>query len=225
MPKVSEVTISILCLLWFMFITTNVNQTLGLVYSMFIIGGLLLFWFDKKKTIVFDRDGKWTTAFIIAGVSYIVFVFSTSFIISFLEEINVGGLISLLAATTPALATSAILNSITFSIPVAYAETQFWARLADFFASRFNIRTDKKGLFTIMGLALIATLSFIFLMFHVTAKGILNNAALMLVFLMMFVSLGLAFYYRESKHAVLFHIIANSVASIGLFKLAPLLSS
>lgn len=215
--KLNEITLYIFCLVWFMFTISNVNPSLGTVYLGFTVGAMLLYLFDTKKTIEFDRDGKWANALMISGGVYVVFTIITYYLSSFLQKVNIGGLISLLLAATPALATSKIISFITFALPVAFIETQFWARLVDFFATRFRIQTNKQGLFTLLGITLISVLSFAFLMFHVTAYGITNNTALMIAFVMMFVSLGMVFIYQESKQAVLFHIIANTAASLVIF--------
>lgn len=217
--RINEITLYIIALVWFIFITINVNPSLGQVYTGFTIGAMLLYLFDTKKTIAFDKDGKWDKALLQAGIIYIAFTIASVFLINFLEKINIGGVISLLGATTPALAASVILNFMTFSIPVAFVETMFFIRITDFFASRFNIKTDKQGLFSLAGIILVLIFAFGFLMYHVTAKGIANNSALMLTFIMMAVSLGVAFWYQESKQAVLFHIIANTIASIAIFGL------
>lgn len=218
--KANEIVLSVLCLVWFLFVNINVNPTLGQIYIGFTVGALLLYLFDEKKTIQLDKDGKWLEAIMTAGIVYVAFIIGTSLLTPLFEKIPVGEMIKLLAATAPALAASKILNIITFSVPIAYVETQFWVRLVDFFASRLKINTDKRALFTIAGIALISVFAFGFLMYHVTAKGLENNVALMLVFVMMLVSLVLAFWKRESKQAILFHIIANTVASLAIFGFA-----
>ena len=219
MPKISEITLYVIILVWFLFININVNPALGQIYTGFTVGALFLFLLDKKKTLPLDKDGKIAESFLQAGAVYAIFIAASSILVSLLEKINIGGLISLLAATTPALAESVSLNFITFAIPVAFIETMFWIRMSDFFATRLNIRTDKKGLFTLKSWSLILALSFAFLMFHITAKGITNNAALMLVFVMMVVSLAVAFWYGEGKQAALFHIFANTIAAAITFGL------
>lgn len=217
MAKINELSLYVIALVWFLFINTNVNSTLGIAYVGFTIGAALLYLLDEKKTLSFDKDGKWVGAVFVAGIVYTAFILGSSVLVSFLDKINVGGIISLLGASAPALAQSKILNFITFAIPIAFIETMFWLRLVDFFASRYGIITDKRGLFTLRGITMVLVLSFVFLMFHVTAKGITNNSGLMLTFIMMMVSLGLVFWFEEGKQAALFHIIANSISAYLIF--------
>lgn len=202
------------CIAWFIFVGVNVNTTLGLIYYGFPTTAILLAWADKKRTIKFDKDGKWFKALISAGIIYIGFIVINSFLIPLYQEINIGEIIKLLGATAPALAQSKILNFITFAGPVAFVETMAVIRYFDYLASKFNIRIDR---FSLPVIILIVILAFGFMWLHITGKGITNSAALILVFVMMVVSLVLAVHYQEGKQAALFHIYANTIASLTMF--------
>lgn len=200
-------------IVWFIFVGINVNTTLGLIYYGFPTTAILLALFDKDKTIKFDRDGRWGKSILTAGIVYAAFVIINSFLISFYSKINIGGIISLLGATTPALAQSKILNFLTFAFPVAFVETMAVIRYFDYLGTKLNINIRNLSLstFILMGL-----FSFGFMILHTTAKGITNNSALILVFVMMFVSLIMAVWYQEGKQAVLFHVISNLIASTAI---------
>jgi hypothetical protein len=91
-----------------------------------------------------------------------------------------------------------------------------FALAIDLFASMFNISLNRMS-GKLIGLFLV--LSFLFLLFHIQAKGIQNEAALILVFLMAFISCILIFIYKESRIPSLMHIFANTIASLSIFKI------
>ncbi len=204
--------------LWFGFIAVNVNTILGVIYlAVFSIVSMIIYGWDKVKTIPLSKDGKWGIGFVKGILIYVVFVVFASVLAPLFAKIDIGQLIQLIGTTTPALAESVILNTLTFVLFVPFAETMFFIISMDFLASAFNINISKSGLKSVKTwFVLILPLAFGFLMYHVTAKGITNNIALLVVFLMMVFTLGFAMWFGEAKQVVFFHIIANA-AGIGLF--------
>jgi len=209
----NEVLLYFLSIAWFAFVGINVNTTLGLIYYGFPTTAILLTIFDKKKTIKWDKDRKWTPALIQAAGIYIAFILISSLLLPFFTKVNIGGLIKLLGATAPALAQSKILNFFTFWIPVAYVESMSVIRFFDYIASELGIKIDR---FTLSTIILIGVFSFGFMLLHATAKK-LDNASLMLVFFMMAVSLTSAVYFKEGKQATFFHIYSNGIAGASIF--------
>lgn len=224
MPKLNTIQESvpfIITALWFGFVSVNVNQLLGLIYlAVFTLGGMIIYKWDKTRSTPLDRTGKWIVPIGQGVLIYVLFVMLASVLAPLFQQIDVGKLIQLIAISSPVLAESEILNTITFVLFVPFAETIFFVVLMDYLATKWNIDITRRGLFRLGTLALITGLSFLFLLYHVTAKGISNNAALMLVFLMMFITLGVSIWFGESKQAVIFHIIANAFG-IGLFSIWP----
>jgi len=208
---------------WFIFIGVNVDTTLGLIYYGFPATAILLAWADKRKTIKFDKDGQWLKGAFVGIIIYVVFIVINSFLVPIYQKINIGGVIALLGAATPALAQSKILNVITFAGPVAFVETMAAIRYFDYVASKFNIRIDRKSLATLPTMILILIFAFGFMFLHITAKGITNNAALLMVFTMMLTTLILAVWYGEGKQVALFHIYANTIAGVIIFGFIMLL--
>ena len=96
---------------------------------------------------------------------------------------------------------------------IAYLETQLWARLLEFYADLFHITITKQSISKIGVLFIIALLSLAFVFFHLTAKGITNTSALVVVFVMMAISLTMVTIFGETRQAVFMHIWANTVAS------------
>lgn len=200
---------------WFLLVTVNVNQLLGLIYLAFCLLSMHLSRWDKVKTTPLDRTGKWFMPLFQGILIYVGFVLIASVLLPLFQEIELGKLLQLIATTTPALAESVILNTITFVLFVPFIETIFFVLLMDYFASKWNINISRSGLFRLSTIALVLGFSFAFLLLHITTKGITNNVALLLVFLMMVVTLAGAIWFGEAKQVIIFHSVAN-MFGIGL---------
>ena len=220
-PYLKEIVILVMCFAWLLFVATNVNIQLGQTYLQFTAGCLILLIigvtiFDKNLHITFQKQpGGNLKAIMIGFAGWIALLIASIITLRFIDpsKANVASIIGLLGATTPALATSKIANLITFGGAVAFIETQLWARMMEFMSDLFGIQLNRKNLLTIGVITIIGVLSFAFLMFHLTAKGITNAPALIIVFIMMAISLGMVVIFGETRQAVYLHIIANSVAS------------
>ena len=210
----------IITAMWFALVTINVNQTLGLIYLViFTIFPAMIYRWDKARNIPLSKNGRWLISGVQGILIYVGFVLIASVLLPLFEKINVGKLLQLIATTTPALAESKILNTITFVAFVPFAETITFIILLDYLASKWNINITKNSLFKLKTISLILGLAFLFLLFHVTTKGITNNVALLLVFLMMVVTLVGAIWFGEAKQVIFFHVIANAfgLGLLGIF--------
>jgi len=196
---------------------------LGQTYLHFTLGSLALLIigitiFDKKLHITFQKKpGGNLKAIMLGFVGWIVLLIASVVALRFISpaQANIGAVMGLLGATTPALATSKIANLLTFGVAIAFIETILWGRLLEFFADLFHINLEKKGIKRIFSslMVLIIILAFAFVLFHLTAKGIANIAALVVVFVMMMISLIMIVTFGETRQAVFMHIWANTVAS------------
>lgn len=225
MPKIKnyvrEITLTLLTFMWLLFVATNVNITLGQTYLQFAVGCLVLLIigitiFDKKLHITFQKEPGGTFKAILWGVGgWIVLLISSVIVLRFIDPQNasVAAIMGLLGASTPALATSKIANLITFGFAIAFIETQLWARLLEFFGDLFHITINKQSLRKIGLLFLMGILALAFAFFHLTAKGITNISALVVVLIMMVISLIMIVIFGETRQAVFMHIVANTVAS------------
>ncbi len=218
---VKEITITIVTFMWLLFVATNVNVMLGQIYLQFAAGSLLLLIigitiFDKTLTITWQKRPGGTFKAIIWGFGgWILLLVISILILKFVDpsKASIAGIMGILGATTPALATSKIANLLTFGFAIAYIETQLWARLLEFFGDLFHITINKQSLRKVGMIVLIGLLSLSFLFFHLTAKGITNTSALVVVFIMMTISLVMVAVFGETRQAVFMHIWANAVAS------------
>lgn len=214
MPKIDKLLYLLLFFsaIWFLIVAVNVNNILGLIYLGFTLTAAFYIGKDKERSIPLDRTGKWIFPIAQAIFIYAFFVIAASFLLPLFEKINVGGLLRLIASSSPALADSQILNTISFVLSIPFVETIFFIVMFDYLATWMKIDISRKGLFKFGTWILMIGVALAFLFFHVTAKGITNNGALMLVFFMMMVTLFFAVLFGESKQVIGFHMIANGVA-------------
>jgi len=226
-----EIVFSIIAFFWLLSTATNVNIILGQTYLWFVGGILFLLIidqviFNKNIEITYEKQkNKIFNAILIGFGGWIVLIISSIFIMRFNDptKANLNAVLSLVEATTPALANSKIANLLTFGVAIAFVETQLWARALEFFANIFHIPVNRQSLKKIGFLFLIAILSLVFVLFHLTAKGVANIPALAIVFVMMFISLMMIAYTEETRSAVFLHIFANTIASyLMLFALGML---
>ncbi len=217
----TEIIITIVIAIWLLFTATNVNIRLGETYLNFMwIGlGLLIIGitiFDKKLHITFQRQsGGHLKAIGMGFIGYAILLIISVFVMKTVDptKANIGAIILLIGATTPALATSKIANWLNFSIAIPYAETQLWARAKEFFADVFGIRLTKENIKSFGVIVLITILSMIFVFFHLTSKGVTATSSLVVVFVMMMISLFMVIYFQETRQAVYMHCIANGIGA------------
>jgi len=220
---VKEMRRTRIALVWLLFTATNVNVTLGNIYVGFTLASLSLLIigitiFDKKLHITFQKKPGGTLQAIGWGFAgWIILLVTSVVVMRFVDPLkaNIGSIILLLGATTPALATSKIANWLNFGVAIAFIETQLWARLVEFFADVFHINVDKPSVKKILGplMILIIIFALVFMFFHLTSKGITAFSSLAVVFVMMMISLIMVAWFGETRQAVFMHIFANAVAS------------
>jgi len=222
----SEIIISIILFIYLLFTLTNVNSNLGNAYLWFIGISLFLliiniFIFDKTVRVTFQKvKGKWMEA-IFAGVVGWVAILAISYVIfNILDpgKASIFSILSSLSAANPAFSDSKILNFITVSFVIGFAETQFFAgRLLEFGADLFKVPISKKTILSLRFVLLSIFLGFLFAMFHATAKGISATNSLIIVGIMMVISCAMVAYFDgETRQAVIMHVVSNGVAGITL---------
>jgi len=196
-PYIKEIIFTIIVAVWLLFVATNVNIQLGNTYLHFawisivlLIIGITIF--DKKLHITFQKSPGGNFKAILWGLGgWIGLLIASIVVLRFIspEQANIGAVIGLMGATTPALATSKIANLLTFGVAIAYIETVLWARALEFFGDFFHIDMSKRSIRTLALLFLIGILALAFVFFQLTAKGLTNTPALVIVFIMMVISL------------------------------------
>jgi len=211
---------------WFFFISTNVNPTLGNIYTNITIGAGIFFladyFFGKKEIKLVNEKHSWGKMLIVGVVGYVLLLVSSNLASSLSQIIPLSESLKLLGATAPAFSDSPLINFITFGDVIAYIETYalFIVGL-DLLASVFNISINKENLSNPKLWGIIFGIAILFLFLHITAKGIESEAILLLVFFMAVISMVLTVIYQDGRPAIILHVLANSIAATALFVTVP----
>lgn len=183
---------------------------------------------DKKHTIDIESNVNKQKSILYTIGAYLFFIFTASFIIPFLFGIiksvapafslnfsafTINSIINTFSQTNLALTGNALLQFLALTLFIAPAETVF------FFGTLYEYLLDKfrgKLGFNIINMAIILILSSVFTYVHITAKGVSNNEALILVFYFAAISMILISITKQLIEAILLHIVANGVAAFSL---------
>jgi hypothetical protein len=220
-PNMKEITLNVLAFFWLLFVLTNANTNLGNAYLWFLVISTVLlfinmFIFDKGTKVTYQkRPGGHIEAFFAGAVSWVILLLASYIILKVVDPIKAsfGSIMASFGAANPVFSNSQIVNWVTISFAIGYAETQLWARLLEFLADKFNINIDRRSKTLIGFLVLVVILATLFMVFHLTSKGVNAVSSLVIVFIMMALSLFLVAYYDgETRQAVWLHIIANGAA-------------
>jgi len=203
-----EIGLLLILVIYFQFAATNINPTLGTIYSIFALASAVFLLVDPKRSIPYRKENDSLLGSIAIGAfAYVGLLLVGTFVV--IPGIN--QVLKLLGATTPVLATSPFFNNVTFGFAVPIAETFFFfIVIYDVFASLLDVEINWRNLGNPKLIGLIGVISLGFMLFHLTSKGIANIPILGLVFVMALISLLLVTYFKDGEKAIYFHIIANS---------------
>jgi len=208
------------------FVSVNVNPILGSIYALPVLLaislGMVDYFFGSKVIKLVNKNVSWGKALMWGVGGYVALLLSTQLTTTLAEVIPLKEVLNLLAASAPVFSQSAILNFLTFGVLIAYIETAaFFIIAIDVLTSFFKVPLNKENLFNPKMILIIVGLSGAFLLYHVTAKGIENEATLILVFLMAVISLIMTIWTGDARPAIILHVLANSIASTSLFVIKP----
>ena len=205
------------------FLAINFDNTLGLIYSIFItIIALVALW-NKKIDFPLARKGKGAWEPIIVGVlSFAGFTLLSIFIFGLFSSVplNIASIFSLLGSTIPALATSQIMTFISYGLFIPFVESVAFVLVFEAFSEQvLKAKFTGKRDFNVKTIFSMLLLALAFVGFHMTSKGVGNFLALGLVALMMIVTIVISIFQRELRAAIYFHILLNSTALAARFGL------
>jgi len=211
--------IGIFLLFWFFFVQTNVSPQLGNVYIGLTVGAIGIVLIDnlygKKQIRLMNPNNSWITVILTTVIGYIVLIYGGQLVIKLLSGIPISDALQLLQATAPVFSTSKIINFMTFGVMVAYIETYaIFIAGYDLLASMFNIDINSNNLTRPKLWGIIFGLALLFMLLHVTAKGITNQPTLVLVFFMAVISMVMVTIFKDGRSALGLHISANSQAML-----------
>lgn len=207
--RIDENTILFVLGALLMWIIVNYNMQLGIIFLFMLVLTFLFHTSDKNVSFPFDRDGKWARATMIALGAYIVFIIVSTIIIQLVPidlqstVVSPQGVIDLVAITIPEIDFTNIMLFVGWAIIIPITESWF------FFGPVVERILDTKRVHWLLAGISIAT---IFMLFHLTAKSVIDNSALLVTFIFGMISYLLVIMTKDLKSAVLFHVISNSVA-------------
>lgn len=226
MLNIKEVDDYLVHLVIIAFLLTNFDQTIGLVYITLALVDIIYYYFAWDKNILsyLPIEKNKSNRLMNIGISivlYFVFVYTSYFIISFTQHktvdlstawTSIPAIIVQTFASTPVLAQSSILKVMIWGVLIPVVETLFFFRLITHWSSRYaNV---KPTVFSLSGQILAIFNGIIFFLFHVVAKGISNNEALLTTFLFGYFSVLIVMYFGEMVHALILHVINNLWATL-----------
>ena len=210
------------------FFSTNFETNLGNIFSIVILAATIAYVLDKKHAIDIETNENKTKSILYTVGAYLLFIFSSSFIIPLifsvvkffdpsltinLSAFTLNSIINTFSQTNLALTGNSILQFLALTFFIAPAETVF------FFGTLYEYLLDKfKAVlgFNVKNASIILILASIFTYIHITAKGVSNNEALLLVFYFAVISMVLITVTKQLLEAILLHVIANGVAGFSL---------
>ena len=203
------------------FLLINFNRDLGLIFTLMLVLDWMMFANKKWISYPMERDPFRGKDVLFGIMAYVAFILLSSV----MAGILVGGsalanplqsVFASMQATTPVLAESKILMLIGWGILIPIVETRFFfGRMMEWISYKLKERLQFRSIKTWL---IFIFVSFIFTIFHLTARSItktsFDNTALMLTFLFGMISCALVVYRKELSSATYFHICSNTVATL-----------
>lgn len=221
-------------LLMLAFLAITFSERVAIIYGLLVAASFVV-WVTMKPKIRFSSvSGNTPQAITTAAVTYAAFIIISFLTISFLQGIvdlqpGFTSIISRIgsatfggqAPATPILESNFIVIFIVGAIIIAPIETR--ALIADAMTVFGKVtNTNPFNLHSLRTWALFAFIATIGVFFHIQAKGVTDNAALILVFIFWMVSAWLIAKTREAEAAVYVHVINNAVALLVAFSIIAL---
>jgi len=236
MIKLSERGIFTFVVILLLFMLLNFDPKMGQIFALMALASVSLYLIDKRISYPIEKYPKEKFKSIVYGVGgYFLFIIISTLLLQFLKFADIVGIRSTInffseylstffSQYSPALVDSPILTFIGWGILIPITETiLFFGRLFEAFVDfwKINVKINSISTWLVMMMT-----SAVFTLFHLSAKGIANNAALLMVFLFGMVSLYFVVIRSQLIEAITIHIIANSIAistSFNLISINPLL--
>jgi len=224
--------IIILLALWI-----NFDPTLASLFFAMVLGAFILVTTDTVKTFKIESKPNKLKSLMFGVVGYITFLLSSMLTLSFLQKTSLVSNYSILnvadafaqtqsvmmSQVAPALADNVWLTVLAFAILIPITETWSFTVFFEFLSERFPgfKQVSKTSLRTWL---LVSIISLMFMFYHLTAKGLTNNDALIMVFLFGLVSWGMVVIEGQSLGAIIMHMIANGIAVFSMYGISLLAS-
>lgn len=232
MVKLLEMDDYILTNLTLIFLLINFNLEIGIIYGVMAIVDWISYnlavFSNIFKPIPIENDNGSKRFFKVgqAVVIYIIFIFIANFITTRFMVApqasaidNISKLMSTTFSATPILAGAKFLRLVVWGVLIAIIETRSFFRTWlqwGLNAAKIKFPSD---IFSWTTSLIIVFFAGAFTIFHIMAKGIQNNEALMVTFIFGSISIGAIIYFKEVIQAIFFHIITNVLATMSELKI------
>lgn len=212
------------------FLLINYNLELGTIYIVLALIDWIAYYiaFDKKALSLIpiekNKANRWTNLVWAMG-AYVFFIFISNFIVmrfSIMDGTafdNISQLIGMSFSATPVLFGVTYLGLIVWGNLIPVVETKLFFRTL----MQWGVKSAKmalpKSAFSTSAILISSFFGALFALFHLVAKGITNNSALLVTFLFGVFSVMLVIHFRELIQAIFLHIITNTIATMQLLRL------
>jgi len=183
--------------------------------------------FDKSvfKIVPLERNksGRFTSLIWAMGL-YVVFIFGANLITSYFSVVEsaeyasifeyISALIATTFSATPILYGSSYLRLAVWGLLIPLIETRFFFRTLLQWAVRAAGVKWPSSAFSMSALMIEGFFGAIFAVFHIVAKGITNNPALVVTFLFGVLSAGMVIHFKQLLEAIFLHVITNTIATM-----------
>ena len=209
----------LLILLAFLYITFN--STLAGIYSVMVMSSFVLYTLFTKKITINSISGNSFQSIMIAIISFGVFALLMILVTSFLQN---------WAAVNPSFASIMKYNMLSTALPlkespwmaiavwgflIPIIETVLLGRILVSLADIFGIELSLKN---VALWVLFIPISVGFVWFHITAKQVSANAALLLTFVFGMFTCAMIIYFKEMESAIYLHQLNNTLATINVLR-------
>lgn len=212
-----------------LFLLINFNLQIGTIYLFMALVDWMAYYlaFDKNVFNILPIEKKKPGRFeslVWAMGAYVAFIFILNFINTRFLMVDIGSfestfeyISSLIATTfsaTPILYGSKYLRLAVWGILIAMIETRFFFRtLLQWGVHSTGIKFPST-VFSQAGIMISLFFGALFAVFHLVAKGITNNSALMATFVFGAISAGMVIHFKQILEALFLHIITNTIATM-----------
>jgi hypothetical protein len=211
-----------LAVVFLLFLLLSFDQDLGMIYSLIILGHFIWYMTDKDISFPISRgvkNGGFSTLQIFAEsmLALGAFLLITSFLTGFAANFFKGtqSIFELLATSTPILKGNIFLTIVGWGVLVPIIETTFFngqllEGISTYAEKIYGIKINF-GKITGPLIIIVFFVGALFALFHITAKG-LNTIPLLITVIFSIISSFLVIRHRETKGAIMIHIIVNTMA-------------
>ncbi|MBI4036841.1 hypothetical protein HY385_00240 [Candidatus Daviesbacteria bacterium] len=220
---ITSKTVALNLSIFLLFLLLVFDQQVAMIYLLMLTAYFIWFTFDDKITLPIEKttQGRWMSLLYAIGIYAGFLLASTTLSTLFSLE---GGqtafsIIDILSAQTPVLAGNKILTFIAWGITIPIIETVFffgvlYEGLATHIGKFMGVGELPTSLKPLNGYYwfLILFISIIFTAYHFQARGLTDSTGLFVTFLFSVVSLIAVSFFGQTREAILFHLISNSVA-------------